>query len=37
VAGMYVQSTGERLPVVGAEGQVLGDTVNLGEVVVTGE
>jgi hypothetical protein len=37
VAGMYLHSTGDRLSVVDAEGEVLGDTVYLGEVLVTGE
>ncbi len=34
VAGMYLLSTGERLPVLDAQGEVIGDTVHLGEVTV---
>jgi hypothetical protein len=37
VAGMYLLSTGERLPVLDAEGEVIGDTVLLGEVTVVGD
>jgi hypothetical protein len=35
LVGMYLLSTGERLPHLGAEGQVLGDSVSLGWVTVT--
>jgi len=34
VAGMYLVGTGERLPVVDEAGQVIGDTVSLGEVSI---
>lgn len=37
VAGMYLQSTGERLPVLNADGQVIKDMVYLGETTVTGD
>jgi hypothetical protein len=33
--GMYFLETGERLPLVGMEGQVLGDSIALGRVTVT--
>ena len=35
-AGMYVLDTGERLPVIGEDGQILGDKVLLGVLDVTG-
>jgi 4-amino-4-deoxy-L-arabinose transferase-like glycosyltransferase len=37
VAGMYLLSTRERLPVLDAEGEVIGDTIRLGEVTVIGD
>jgi len=37
VAGMYLLSTAERLPVLDAQGEVIGDTVHLGEVTVVGD
>jgi hypothetical protein len=37
VAGMYLPSTGERLPVLDADGQVMEDMVYLGEITVTGD
>jgi len=37
VAGMYLLSTGERLPVLDARGEVIGDTVHLGEITVIGD
>ena len=33
--GMYILETGERLPLLGMEGQVLGDSITLGRVTVT--
>jgi hypothetical protein len=30
--GMYLPATGERLPIVGADGEVLGDSVTLGRI-----
>jgi hypothetical protein len=33
-AGMYLLATGERLPLLGSEGQVLGDGINLAPVIV---
>jgi 4-amino-4-deoxy-L-arabinose transferase-like glycosyltransferase len=35
LVGMYLLSTGERLPLLGADGQVLGDSISLGQVTVT--
>jgi hypothetical protein len=35
LVGMYLPSTGERLPLLGTDGQVLGDSISLGEVTVT--
>jgi hypothetical protein len=32
--GMYILETGERLPLLGTEGQVLGDSITLGRVTV---
>jgi hypothetical protein len=37
VAGMYLPSTGERLPVLDADGQVIEEMVYLGEITVTGD
>jgi hypothetical protein len=34
VAGMYLAGTGERLPVVDAAGQVVGDTIPLGQIAI---
>jgi 4-amino-4-deoxy-L-arabinose transferase-like glycosyltransferase len=34
LVGMYLLSSGERLPLVGADGQVLGDSISLGRVQV---
>jgi 4-amino-4-deoxy-L-arabinose transferase-like glycosyltransferase len=34
-AGMYLLATGERLPLLGEDGQVLGDSISLGRVRVT--
>lgn len=34
LVGMYLLSTGERLPLLGAQGQVLGDSISLGRVTV---
>jgi hypothetical protein len=35
LAGMYLLSTGARLPLLGTDGQVLGDSISLGRVTVT--
>ena len=35
IVGMYLLSTGERLPTVGTDGRALGDSISLGRVVVT--
>jgi hypothetical protein len=35
LVGMYLPSTGERLPLLAADGQVLGDSISLGQVTVT--
>jgi hypothetical protein len=35
LVGMYLFSTGERLPLLGADGQILGDSISLGTVLVT--
>jgi hypothetical protein len=34
LVGMYLLSTGARLPVLGVDGQVLGDSISLGPVTV---
>jgi hypothetical protein len=36
LAGMYLPSTGERLSLLGADGQVLGDSISLGRMTVIG-
>jgi hypothetical protein len=35
LVGMYLLSTGQRLPLLGTDGQVLGDGISLGQVTVT--
>jgi hypothetical protein len=34
IAGMYLLSTGERLPAVGADGRIVGNSISLGRVIV---
>ena len=34
IVGMYLPSTGERLPLLNAEGEILGDSILLGQVTV---
>jgi hypothetical protein len=36
LVGMYLPLTGERLPLLSSDGQIVGDSVSLGRVEITG-